>query len=234
MPDTHVVLGAGTIGRALVDALVARGLAVRVVSRSDAAGLPVGAEHAKGDAADPAFARAAAKGAVAVYQCLNPPYARWVDLFPKLQASVVAAAQAAQARYVSFENVYMYGDTEGAPITEDLPYAPHTRKGRVRAAMAEDLARLSAAGDLRLATARASDYFGPRATSQSPLGEQVIGRAIAGKSAQVIGDPDQPHSYTYAPDAAAVLATLGTDDRALGQVWHVPMRRPAPPVRSQR
>ncbi len=222
MTDLHVVFGAGTIGRTLVDALVARGLAVRVVSRSGSADLPRGIEQARGDAADPAFAKAAAKGAAAVYQCLNPPYSRWTDLFPPLQASVVAAAQAAGARYVSFENLYMVGDTHGAPITEDLPFAPHTRKGRVRAAMAEDLARRAAAGDLRLATARASDYFGPRATSQSPLGERVIGRALAGKSAQVIGDPDQPHSYTYAPDAAAVLATLGTDDRALGEVWHVP------------
>lgn len=222
MTDLHVVFGAGTIGRALVDALVARGLAVRVISRSRAADLPPGVEQAEGDAADAAFAKAATEGAATVYQCLNPPYSRWADLFPPLQASVVAAARAVGARYVSFENVYMYGDTHGAPISEDLPFETKTRKGRVRAAMAGDLARLSAAGDLRLATARASDYFGPRATSQSPLGERVIGRALAGKSAQVIGDPDQPHSYTYAPDAAQVLATLGTDDRALGQVWHVP------------
>jgi len=222
MTDLHVIFGAGTIGRALVDALVARGLGVRVVSRSDAAGLPAGVEHTKGDAADPAFAKAATEGAATVYQCLNPPYSRWADLFPPLQASVVATAQAVGARYVSFENVYMYGDTHGAPISENLPFATNTRKGRVRAAMAENLARLSAAGDLRLAAARASDYFGPRATSQSPLGERVIGRALADKSAQVIGDPDQPHSYTYAPDAAQVLAMLGTDDRALGEVWHVP------------
>lgn len=198
------------------------GLAVRLVSRSAAADLPPGVEQATGDAADPAFARDAAKGAATVYQCLNAPYPQWADLFPPLQASVVAAARAADARYVSFENVYMYGDTHGAPITEDLPFAATTRKGRVRAAMAEELARLAAAGDLRLATARASDYFGPRATAQSPFGDLVIARALAGKPAQVMGDPDQPHSYTYAPDAAAVLATLGTDDRALGEVWHVP------------
>ena len=135
---------------------------------------------------------------------------------------MVAAAQAAGARYVSFENLYMYGDTHGAPITEDLPLAAHTRKGRVRAAMAEDLARLAAAGDLRLATARASDYFGPRATAQSPFGDRVIGRALAGKSAP--GDRrSRPAAQLHlCADAAQVLATLGTDDRALGQVWHVP------------
>jgi nucleoside-diphosphate-sugar epimerase len=220
--DTHVVFGAGTIGLAAIEALTALGLPVRVVSRSGATGLPDGVEQATGDAADPAFAREAATGAAAVYQCLNPPYSRWTDLFPPLQRSVVAAAQAAGARYVSFENVYMYGDTHGAPITETLPHAPTTRKGTVRATMAEELQRLSAAGDLAVATARASDYFGPGAKEQSPLGTRVIGNALAGKAAQVVGDPDQAHSYTYAPDAGRVLATLGTDERAVGQVWHVP------------
>jgi nucleoside-diphosphate-sugar epimerase len=222
MPDTHVVFGAGPVGRALANELVARNLAVRVVSRSPVNDLPAGVEPARGDASDPAFATEAAVGAVSVYQCLNPPYSRWGDLFPPLQRAVVGAAQAAGARYVSFENVYMYGDTRCVPITEDLPHAAHTRKGKVRAAMAEELAALSQAGNLQLATARASDYFGPRATFQSPLGERVTGRALAGKTAQVIGDPDQPHSYTYLPDAARVLATLGTDDRAIGAVWHVP------------
>ena len=31
----------------------------------------------------------------------------------------------------------MYGPTDGRPITEDLPYAANTRKGRVRARMSE-------------------------------------------------------------------------------------------------
>jgi len=222
LTGVHAVFGAGTIGRAVVDELTVRRLPVRIVARGRVPGLPDDVEQAVGDAADGAFCSEAAVGAMAVYQCMNPPYAHWAELFPPLQRSVVAAARAAGARYVSFENVYMYGDTKGAPITEDLPHAAHTRKGRVRAAMAEELRRLSSAGDLAIASARGSDYFGPRATGQSPLGSRVIGRALAGKSVQVIGDPDQPHSYTYTPDAARVLTTLATDDRAVGEVWHVP------------
>ncbi len=221
MGDVHVVFGSGPVGRALIDALVKRGLPVRVVCRTPS-NLPDGVETAAGDAANPAFATAAAKDAAAVYQCLSPPYHRWGDLFPPLQHAAVAAAQAADARYVSFENLYMYGDTHGAPLSEDLPHAATTRKGKVRAAMAAELRALAEAGDLAVATARASDYFGPRAREQSPLGTRVIGRALAGKSAQVVGDPDQPHSYSYLPDIGGVLATLGTDDRAVGAVWHVP------------
>lgn len=223
---THVVFGSGAIGTALCGELARRQLPVRVVNRSGRADVPAGVEMIAGDASDPAFVEEVSADAAAVYQCLNPPYDKWAELFPTLQRNVVAAAQASGARYISFENLYMYGDTRGAAITEDLPYSAHTRKGKVRAAMAEELAALSTAGDLAVSTARASDYFGPGGGAQSQLGEQVIGRALAGKPARVIGDPDQPHSYTYSGDAAQVLATLGTDDRALGQAWIVPNAPP--------
>lgn len=222
MVDMHVVFGTGAIGLALIDELAHAGLPARAVNRSGYAPVPDGVEVIGGDASDPVFTTNATAGATVVYQCLNPPYHRWAEQFPPLQDAVVAAARSAGARYVSFENVYMYGDTGGAPMSETTPQRAHTRKGAVRAAMADQLRRLHDAGDLAVTTARASDYFGPRATTQSPLGDRVIGAAIAGKPAQVIGDPDQPHSYTYTPDAARTLVALGTSDDVVGEVWHVP------------
>jgi nucleoside-diphosphate-sugar epimerase len=38
----------------------------------------------------------------------------------------------------------------------------------------------------------------------------------------VAGDPDQPHTYTYAPDIGRGLVVLGEHEEALGQVWHLP------------
>jgi nucleoside-diphosphate-sugar epimerase len=37
----------------------------------------------------------------------------------------------------------------------------------------------------------------------------------------VLGDPDQPHTYTYVPDIGAGLAVLG-EHPAAGRVWHLP------------
>ena len=71
-------------------------------------------------------------------------------------------------------------------------------------------------------TGRASDYFGPGVT-QSALGDAVFGAAVQGKTAQLMGDPRQPHSYSYAPDVAAGLVRLGTADGATGQIWHLPV-----------
>jgi hypothetical protein len=69
------------------------------------------------------------------------------------------------------------------------------------------------------------------ATQGSTLGERVFGNALAGRRADFIGNPDLPHTYSYVPDIAAGLATLGTDARAEGKVWHLPGRRPSPPGR---
>lgn len=222
MSDIHVVLGTGAIGLALVEELVASGRSVRAVNRSGRADVPAGVEVRAGDLTDPAFAGAATADAAVIYQCLNPPYHRWAEEFPGLQDAGVGAARAAGARFVSFENTYMYGDTNGEPMTETTPMRAHTRKGKVRAAMAEQLQALYESGDLRVSTARASDYFGPRGTSQSPFGDLVIGAALAGKAARVMGDPDQPHSYTYTVDAARTLAALGSRDDVDGEIFHVP------------
>ena len=134
---------------------------------------------------------------------------------------MLEGAASAGAKLVAMENLYMYGPTGGRPLTEDLPYAANTRKGAVRARMSEELMEAHASGKVRVAIGRASDFFGPRVLA-SAAGEQVFGRAVEGKSAQVAGDPDQPHTYTYAPDIGRGLVVLGEREEALGRAWHLP------------
>ena len=45
---------------------------------------------------------------------------------------------------------------------------------------------------------------------------------LAGKPAQVLGNPDAPHTLTSIDDFGSALMTLSQQDRALGDVWHVP------------
>jgi nucleoside-diphosphate-sugar epimerase len=217
----HVVFGAGQVGRALSARLAGMDLAVRVVSRREPAGLLAGVDWRVADATDPEAAIEAANGAAVVYQCLNAPYTDWPKRFPPLQRGVLAAAERNGALLVTLENIYAYGPTGGKPMTEDLPLAATTIKGRTRAAMTQELLGAADAGRVRIAIGRASDFFGAGAT-ESSLGERVFGNAVAGKRADFIGNPDLPHTYSYIPDIAAGLATLGTDERAVGGVWHLP------------
>jgi nucleoside-diphosphate-sugar epimerase len=88
--------------------------------------------------------------------------------------------------------------------------------------MARDLLAAHDAGRVEVAIGRASDYFGPRGGAQSNLGDRVFPPALAGRTATVLGDPDQPHTYTYVPDIGEGLAVLGEHPDAPGQVWHLP------------
>ena len=218
--DLHVVFGTGPIGMATVESLLAGGHRVRVVNRSGRAEVAAGVEVRAGDAADPAFSASAAAGAAVVYQCLNPPYTRWPELFPPLQAGVLNGAAAAGAKLVAMENLYVYGPTKG-PLTEDLPHAATGRKGKTRAQMAQDLLEAHRVGKVRVAIGRASDYFGPRGRL-SAMGERVFDAALGGKKAQVMGNPDQLHTYSYIPDIAKGLVVLGEHAEADGQAWHLP------------
>jgi nucleoside-diphosphate-sugar epimerase len=220
--ELHVVFGTGAVGMSVMDALVQRGRSrVRMVNRSGGASVPDGVEVVGGDATDEVFAREASEGASVVYFALNPPYDKWPELFPPLQAGVLEGAASAGAKLIAMENLYMYGPTQGRPLTEDLSHAPNTRKGRVRAMMSEELMEAHSSGRVRIAIGRASDYFGPRVLV-SAAGEQVFGRAVQGKSAQLAGDPDQPHTYSYVPDIGKGLVILGEREEALGRAWHLP------------
>lgn len=219
--ELQVVFGTGQIGSAVAGRLALSGVRVRAVSRHRPTGLADGVEWQAADVSDPEACADAAKGASVLYQSLNAPYTRWPELFPPLQAAVLTAAERTEARLVSLENVYGYGPTGGVPLTEDLPAAATTVKGRARAAMTRELLDAQAAGRVQVAIGRASDFFGPGVTA-STLGERVFANAVAGRRVDFLGNPDLLHTYSYAPDVAAGLVTLGTDDRAVGQVWHLP------------
>ncbi len=217
----HVIFGTGQVGRALAARLAASGLAVRAVSRNRPATLAGGVDWRAADVADPEAALDAATGASVVYQCLNAPYTQWPKVFPPLQRNVLSAAERAKALLVTLENVYGYGPTDGKPMTEDLPLSATTAKGLTRAAMTAELLAAEKAGRVQIAIGRASDFFGP-GVAESALGSRVFANAVAGKRADFIGNPALLHTYSYVPDIATGLMTLGTDERAFGQVWHLP------------
>jgi len=227
--DLHVVFGSGPAGRAVATELEHQGLPTRIVNRS---GRPVLAavETIGGDVTDPQFAHTAARGAHTVYFCLNAPhYHRWPQEFPPLQAAVVDAARAAGARLVVLENLYMYGPTGGAPMTESTPVNPTSKKSAIRAQMSDELIDAHRHGRVEVAIGRAADFIGPGVTA-SAMGEHVFGPALAGKKAQTIGRPDTHHTYSYVPDIGRNLVLLASRDDAFGRVWHLPN----PPTRTTR
>ena len=120
-----------------------------------------------------------------------------------------------------FRSRVMYGSTGGAPIREDLPYTSTGRKGRSRAKMANQLLDAHKAGKVKVAIGRGSDFFGPR-VADSAVGDVVFDAAVKGKTINVLGKIDLPHTYTYIKDFGRDLVTLSEHDAALGRAWHIP------------
>ena len=216
----HVVLGTGPLGGSVVRALGGMDVSVTAVNRNGHAMVGQEIDVVGADLAEAGQAVRACEGADVVYFCVSPPYGDWPEAFPPLLDNAITAAEKADARLVVAENCYMYGALAG-PMTEDLPYEPVGRKGKTRAAMAETAMAAHEEGRIDVAIGRGSDFFGPGVT-QSTMGERVFPNVLEGKTVNVLGDPDAPHTYTYIDDFGGALVTLGTEPEAVGEAWHVP------------
>jgi len=220
MNELHVVFGTGALGQHTARELARLGKTVRMVNRSGKlAEAPAGVEVVAGDAYDAEKNIELTKGAAAIYQCAQPHYYEWTEKFPPLQRAILEAGAKNGAKFIVGDNLYMYGDPQGKPLREDAPIRPHTRKGKTRAVMAQEVLYAHKTGKIRAAIGRASDFFGP---GYDVFADLVIRPALAGKAVNVLGRTDQPHTMTYVPDFGKLLATLGTREEALGQVWFAP------------
>ena len=218
----QVIFGTGAIGLATLDALRRRGEDVRMVNRSGTAPVPDDVEVLGGDASDPAFATAAAKGAQVVYQTLNPPYPSGWSCSPPSRPACSPPPRPPGPGWSAWRTSTCTAVPTASPSPRPAPMPPTPRKERFAPAWPATCSPPTQAGRVQVAIGRASDYFGPRGGAQSILGDRVIPAALAGKTATVIGDPDQPHTYTYLPDIGEGLAVLGEHPDAPGEVWHLP------------
>ena len=173
--------------------LLRKGTSVRMVNRTGKANVPKEVEVVRADVLNGLNMTESVSGASVVYQCVNPPYNKWPEQFPTMQNNILNATASVNAKLIIGENVYMYGDTNGKIITEDLPYAATTRKGKVRAQMANDALQAHRNGKINVAIGRGSDFFGPFVLD-SAMGDRQFGFAVKGKKASLTGNIDVPHS----------------------------------------
>lgn len=218
-----VVVGAGSTGVATARLLADAGHRVRLVTRGGGGPEHPSIERVAADASDADRLSEVASGADTLYNCAAPPYHTWTKALPPLAQGLLTAAERTGADYVMLDNLYAYGPVDG-PMTEDLPLAPSSVKGRVRAEVWRQADAAHSAGRVRLTTVRASDFIGAGAVSVFTLA--VAPKVLAGKPALVPADLDAPHSWTATRDVARALVTVAQDERGRGRVWHAPTPPP--------
>ncbi|MBO9198972.1 MULTISPECIES: NAD-dependent epimerase/dehydratase family protein [Niastella] len=218
----HTIFGAGgAVADQLLPILLHSQQKVRLVSRT-AKAIP-GVESVAADATNYTQTLQAIKGSSVVYLLLGLPYdiRIWRAQWPVIMTNVINACKETGARLIFFDNVYMYGKVNGW-MTEETAFNPCSKKGEVRAAIANQLLQEIKAGNLQAMIARCADFYGPIGFKTSVPNLLVIQNLIKGKKAQWLGSADQPHSITYVPDAARALYLLANKPEAFGQTWHLP------------
>lgn len=224
---THLIVGAGEVGSAVAVLLAEAGRNVVVVTRSGSGSRHPLVRRVAADAASVDALLAAEASAVVIYNCVNPEYTRWLTDWPPIAQAFIAYAERTGAVLSTVSNLYPYGPVT-VPMTEDLPLAATGTKAQVRAQMWREAKAANDAGRIRATEVRGSDYVCRGAHSM--LGDRVVPRVLAGKGVQLLGDVDQPHSWTAPVDVARMVITAASDPRGWGQAWHVPSN----PPRSQR
>ena len=217
----HLVIGSGPVGSGIAQRLAEQGSPVTVFTRSGTGPVHPSITLAKCDAVDAVALARHAEGAATIFNCANPPYHRWGTDWPPMHQAIITAAERTGAVVVMMDNLYAFGADRPMPMKPTDPLLATGEKGSVRARMATELLAAHAAGRLRATLARASDFYGPGVIDSS-FGDRVVPRVLAGKKVSVLGRVDVPHSVTYMPDVVTTMVTIGTDERAWGQAWHVP------------
>jgi nucleoside-diphosphate-sugar epimerase len=216
------ILGAGgAIGGELAKEFIARNEPVRLVSRSPKL-LPGAAEAVAADLSTFGGALNAVSGCRIAFLLVGLKYDLkvWRELWPRIMRNAIEAAKRSHARLVFFDNVYMYGKTDGA-MTEETPFRPCSKKGEVRAEIATMLLNEIRAGNLTALIARSADFYGPRARTGIP-NILVFDKYAKGKLAMWPVNESVKHSLTFTPDAARSLVLLAARENAWNQTWHVP------------
>jgi nucleoside-diphosphate-sugar epimerase len=230
--------GAGFIGSHLVEEVLRRGHAVRVVdnlSTGRRENLPAAGavEFIVGDVSDPAVARRAAAGAtVVLHQAAIPSVPRSVeDPAASHRANVegtlqilLAARDAGVTRVVFAGSSSIYGDAATLPKREDMrphPLSPYALQKLV----GEEYCRLfTELYGLETVVTRYFNVFGPRQNPGSPYSGVIslfIDAMLAGRSPRIYGDGEQTRDFTYIGDVVQGVLLAAERPGVAGRVLNV-------------
>ncbi len=217
----QTILGVGTVGTELAKALTTYTKNIRLVGRNPKK-VNQNDELFQADLTNLEETIRAVEGSEVVYLTVGIPYSTkvWERDWPIVMQNVITACKKHNAKLVFFDNVYMYGKVSGW-MTEETPIKPSSKKGEVRARVAEMLLREVRNGKLKALIARSADFYGPN-TPTSVLSVMVFGNLKKGKKPQWMVNDEVKHTFTYVPDAVRAMALLGNTESAYNQVWHLP------------
>jgi len=185
-----VVLGVDRpLGRVMVDTLLAESREVRAVylDRKAAEGGAIpGTQTIVIDPAEAFNFTEACTGADVVYDCYEPNYSDWKQVWPQVSSNVVLAA---------------------IDVGATLIFASHLLRSESDNERQEaEVLRANSSGLVKTVVARLPQLTGVRVLN--PLWKLIYNSVLAGKKAHWIGNPDVPRSLLDVEDAARAMMAL--------------------------
>ena len=199
---TVLILGAnGRLGHAAVSAFAGAGWRVlaqvrRAAPTRSPAALPAGVSYLTTPLAATDLLLTQAAGASVVLHAVNPPYTAWRAEVMPLARLGMALAQRLNATFMLPGNVYNFGATMPALLTEATPEQPSGEKGHIRCELEAEMAARAASG-LRSVVLRGGDFFGAGAGNWFDM---AIVKALAKGKLVYPGPLNLPHAWAYLPD----------------------------------
>lgn len=164
----------------------------------------------------------AIKGSDIVYFTVGLPmnHQLWEADFPIILNNAIEACIKTDAKFVYFDNTYMYPKTTEIQ-TEKTNFNPVGKKSVIRANMATTVLTAIKNGKINGLICRAPEFFGPDKT-QSITNQLIFNRIKSGKRALIPVSSHTIRSLTWTPDASRATALLANTPSAYGQTWHLP------------
>lgn len=225
----QTILGTGQLGLTVMELLLKDNPAadLLLVNRMEKvnATLPANVRVVSADVTDPAALAAIAGRSEVIYSCTDVPYQHWKDFYPAAAGALAHALTHSQAKLVFADNLYSYGNVQGAIMHEAMPHDAKTRKGTIRADVIKALLLSGEPFGRRVAFVKSSDFIGPR-IYKGLFGHDFMKRLYSGRRISLLGRPALSHTFTFIGDFAGAMIKVGGAADAYGRVWHAPNTQP--------
>jgi nucleoside-diphosphate-sugar epimerase len=212
-----VIFGAtGATGKPIAEELLRRGIKTRVASRN----LPnlrrifenLKVEPVAADFLDLEAAKQAADSCDVIFHCVGVP----LESYPQhiaISRNTIGAMQATGAKSILVSSFWSYGPSQSNPVNETHRPPLVTQKERIRREQEELFQQAGSVVTLF------PDFYGPGA--EIGFANAAIRALAGGKTADWIGELDEPRELIYVPDVGFPLVELAHRKAAYGQRWNV-------------
>lgn len=238
MKRVLVTGGGGFIGSHLVDSLVQRGDAVRVLDnfstgrRDNLAHLNGKVEILEGDLRNPEQVKAAVQGVdlifhqaafISVPQSLQDPQTCFAVNVAGTATLLEAARRAGVRKVVLASSTAIYGDAGDFPLTEDTPprpLSPYALSKQVNELYGNLYSRVF---DLPVVALRYFNVYGPRQRPDSPYAAVIplfLKRLLQGESLTIFGDGRQTRDFIFVEDVVRANL-LASESDSSGETFNV-------------